>query len=66
MLQIDYIDCNGEAQWIKLRYQTIGWMFYSDETLFKLMHWAVTCIFVFTSIRLGYLLGIEQITNEYR
>ena len=36
------------------------------ETLFKLMHWSVACIFVFTSIRLGYLLEIEKITNECR
>ena len=37
-----------------------------DEMVYKLMHWAVTCIFVNTSTRLGYLFEIEKIVNDYR
>ena len=63
---MNYYDCNGIERSINLEYQTIGWFFYMDEMVYKLMHWAVTCIFVFTCIRLGYLFEIEKIINDYR
>ena len=49
-----------------LEMQKLGVAFYLDEILYKLMHWSVTSIFVFTSIRLGYLLKIEKLRSNYR
>ena len=35
LIQIDYINCSGEEEELKLRYWTSSWLYYLSELLFK-------------------------------
>ena len=60
------MDCHSKEQELTAKYRTYGWLYYMDELIFKLVYWSIICIFLLTSLRLSYILKLDEATTESR
>ena len=63
---VTFIDCNGDISKLVLHYKVAGWLYYSDEFLFKTVLWILIYIYLCTSLRLGFLLELNEAMSESR
>lgn len=47
-----------------LEYEFVGWTYYSSEVFFKLAHFGIACVFLFTAIKFGVALELAKVSRE--